>query len=100
MSAKTKVIIVSYTITVFSFFSFVGIFINAERPSVIPAFIEWVSLPGVLIAVYCMTGPHSDHFIFASMLASISVYLFVPYFVWSLFLRCKRRRPHQSEGNS
>ena len=93
MIAKSKVMFVCYAIAVIVFFSFVGLYLNADRPSVVPAFIKLVGLPGVFIAVFCLTGVDSDHFILASLLANIGVYLLVPYFVWRLFLRWKRRHP-------
>jgi hypothetical protein len=94
MIAKSKVVFVSYTVVVIVFFSFVGIYLSGDKPSVVPPFIELVGLPGVFVAVFCLTGVHSDHFVLASILANIGVYLLVPYLVWRLFSRWMRRHPN------
>ena len=93
MMTKSKVTFVCYAIAVIAFFSFVGFYLSADRSGVVPAFIELVGLPGVFIAMFCLTGVHSDHFILASILANIGVYLLVPYFAWRLFSRWKTRHP-------
>ena len=69
------------------FFVAVGIYIHVERPSQIPSIIEWVGLPGTLIAIFCIAGVHSDYFILASILANIGIYLVIPWLGFRLFRR-------------
>jgi len=70
--------------------------VNADTKGNIPTFIEWIGLPGTLIAAFCLVGVHSDHFILASILANIGVYLLIPYLLWKMFSRWKKRHPDQT----
>jgi hypothetical protein len=72
MVTRTKSTFWCYTVAVILFFCFVGLYVNADTKGNIPAFIEWIGLPGTLIAAFCLVGVHSDHFILASILRCLS----------------------------
>jgi len=92
MVAKSKLPFVCYGVGVVLFFALVGCYLAADQKGDLPMLLEWISLPGTLLAVYCLVGVHSDHFILASILANIGVYLLVPYLLWKLlsFVRWRR----------
>jgi hypothetical protein len=93
MGARSKLAFVCYGVGVVLFFALVGRYLAADQKGDLPTLLEWICLPGTLLAVYCLVGVHSDHFILASILANIALYLLVPYLVWKLVWFLKKPRP-------
>ena len=97
MVTKSKLLFLYYVVAVILFFSVVGLYVNADTKGNIPAIIEWIGLPGTFIAAFCLVGVHSDHFILASILANIGIYLLVPYLLWKVFTFWKRRHTGKTD---
>jgi hypothetical protein len=93
MVARSKLTFVCYGVGLVLFFALVGRYLVADQKGDLPTLLEWICLPGTLLAIYCLVGVHSDHFILASILANIAVYLLVPYLVWKLAGFFKKPRP-------
>jgi hypothetical protein len=89
MVARSKLVFACYSLGVIVFFSCVGFYVTANEQGDVPNLLEWIGMPGVLLAVFCLVGVHSDHFVLASILANIAVYLLVPWLLWRLFVFCK-----------
>ena len=92
MLARSKLAFVCYGVGVILFFSFVGFYLSAHEQGEIPTLVEWIGIPGVLLAAFYLVGVHSDHFILASILANIGVYLLIPRLIWKMFTFWKKRR--------
>ena len=91
MVTRTKLLFVCYGVGIILFFGFVGLYLSADQKGDVPTFVEWIGLPGVFLAVFCIVGVHSDHFILASILANIGFYLLIPWLVWKIFTFWKKR---------
>ena len=92
MVARSKIVFFCYDVGVIFFFSFVGFYLSAHEHGEIPMLVEWIGMPGVLLAAFCLVGVHSDHFILASILANIGVYLLISWLIWKMFTFWKKRR--------
>lgn len=97
MVARSKLLFVCYAVAVVLFFGCVGFYLSADQKGDVPGLIEWIGMPGTLLAVYALVGVHSDHFILASILANIGVYLLVPVVIWKLFGFLKKPWPANPE---
>jgi len=91
MVARSKLLFVGYGVGVVLFFSYLGAYLSADHGGNVPSVIEWIGMPGTLLAVYGLVGVHSDHFVLASILANIGIYLLVPYLVGRLLSRGRSR---------
>ncbi len=102
MVARSKLLFIGYCVGVILFFGCIGVYLSGDQTGNVPSFIEWIGMPGTLLAVYGLVGVHSDHFVLASILANIGIYLLVPYLVWKLFGFLKKPRsasPNESAKN-
>jgi len=91
MVARSKLLFTCYSLGVIVFFACVGLYLSAHEQGDVPKLLEWIGMPGVLLAVFCLVGVHSDHFVLASILANIAVYLIVPWLLWRLLVFWKGR---------
>jgi len=92
MVARSKFVFICYAVGVVLFFGCIELYLSAREQVNVPTFVEWVEMPGSLLAAYCLVGVHSDHFVLASFLSNIAVYLLVPYLVFKMFTFWKKRR--------
>lgn len=100
MIAKTKWFFLCYAIGVLLFFGCIEIYLSARERAHVPSFVEWVEMPGSLLAAFCLVGVHSDYFALAAFLSNVAVYLLVPYLGWKLFGFLKRPRPRTKLGTN
>jgi hypothetical protein len=89
--AIRKVLKICYVICVVLFFGCVGLYLSDTQSRGVPSLIELIGIPGVFIAVFCLVGVHSEHFILVSILANIVFYLLTPWLLWKVFLLLKKR---------
>jgi hypothetical protein len=64
----------AYGVAVVVFFCFFLLL----RSSELPQWVEWVSLPGILIAGFGLVGVHSSLFVAASIIVNIGIYFGLP----------------------
>ena len=65
----------------------------------VPGFLEWVFLPGTLLAGFGIVGVHSDHFLSVALIANICFYLSLVAVAWRITLRRQRREGSRTSGS-
>jgi len=84
MVSKTKLPFVLYGVGIIIFFGILGAYLSGHEIDSMPKVVQWTLVPGIFFAMFCLVGVHSDHFILASVLANIGVYILVPYLIWKV----------------
>ena len=87
MMTKPRRLFLCYGASVALFFVVIGVYLDLSHDRPIPPFIEWISLPGALLA-----GVHSDYFFTGMTIINIAIYAGIPYLIWTVV---ERRRNQQ-----
>src|SRR5437762_7062802 len=60
MATRPKLLFISCAVTVTLFFGCIEFYLSTRHQPTVPRFIEWVEMPGTLLAAYGLVGVHSD----------------------------------------
>ena len=84
MVTKRRCLFGCYAACVILFFGISGLVVSAETTGTVSPVVEWVSLPGSMLALWTV-GVHSDHFVLVSSLGNIVFYVSGPLLLWKIF---------------
>jgi len=91
MVTRRKLVFICYVMSVLLYFGCVELYLETNPKIAVPAFVEWIEMPGFFLAVYCLVGRSSDHVIMVAVLANIGFYLLAPWVLWKIFAFWKKQ---------